>query len=57
MDCSNNSGGGSTAYNPDFDPSRCTIVVDRVFVDSELIEETFDWFAQDVDGNVWYWTV
>ncbi|MEW6741869.1 MAG: hypothetical protein AB1486_03835 [Planctomycetota bacterium] len=34
--------------------TRCTIVVDRVFVDGELAEETFDWYAQDVDGNVWY---
>ena len=22
--------------------------------DGELVEDTFDWFAQDVDGNVWY---
>ena len=20
----------------------------------ELVEDTFDWYAQDVDGNVWY---
>ncbi len=32
-----------------------TIVVrDRVFLEGELIEETFDWYAQDTDGNVWY---
>ena len=32
-----------------------TIVVrDRVFEDGELVEETFDWYAQDKDGNVWY---
>lgn len=32
-----------------------TIVVrDRVFEDGELTEETFDWYAQDRDGNVWY---
>jgi len=32
-----------------------TIVVrDRVWVDDELVEETFDWFAQDKLGNVWY---
>ncbi|MBT8399841.1 MAG: hypothetical protein KJO98_05135 [Rhodothermia bacterium] len=30
------------------------IVLDRVFLDGELIEETFDWYAQDADGNVWY---
>lgn len=27
---------------------------DRVFLEGELIEDTFDWFAQDEDGNVWY---
>ena len=32
----------------------CTIVRDRVWVDGELEEDTFDWFAQDKDGNVWY---
>jgi hypothetical protein len=31
-----------------------TVVRDRVFVDGELIEDTFDWFAQDNEGNVWY---
>ncbi|MCG8614317.1 MAG: hypothetical protein MI864_27710 [Pseudomonadales bacterium] len=30
------------------------IVVDRAYVDGELGEETFDWYAQDRDGNVWY---
>lgn len=30
------------------------IVVDRVYVDDELVEETFDWYAQDISGNVWY---
>lgn len=30
------------------------VVVDRAFEDGELIEETFDWYAQDVDGHVWY---
>jgi hypothetical protein len=24
------------------------------YVDGELVEDTLDWFAQDVDGNVWY---
>jgi len=27
---------------------------DTVYLDGELIEDTFDWFAQDKDGNVWY---
>jgi hypothetical protein len=32
-----------------------TIVVhDRNFEDGVLIEETFDWYAQDKQGNVWY---
>ena len=32
----------------------CIVVRDRVWVDGELVEDTFDWFAQDKDGNVWY---
>jgi hypothetical protein len=31
-----------------------TVVRDRVYLDGELIEDTVDWYAQDVDGNVWY---
>ena len=31
-----------------------TVVLDRVFVEGELKEKTFDWFAQDSRGNVWY---
>jgi hypothetical protein len=31
-----------------------TVVHDQVFVDGELTEDTFDWYAQDRDGNVWY---
>ena len=33
-----------------------TIVVHDVVTDAdgELIEDTYDWFAQDDDGNVWY---
>ncbi|MDH3754876.1 MAG: hypothetical protein OEU32_13480 [Acidimicrobiia bacterium] len=30
------------------------VVRDIVSEDGEVIEDTFDWFAQDVDGNVWY---
>jgi hypothetical protein len=33
---------------------QATIVHDQVFADGELIEDTFDWYAQDGDGNVWY---
>jgi Ca2+-binding RTX toxin-like protein len=32
----------------------CVEVVDTVYVDGELKERTSDWFAQDEDGNVWY---
>jgi hypothetical protein len=31
-----------------------TVVHDRVFTNGELTEDTFDWYAQDKDGNVWY---
>jgi hypothetical protein len=31
-----------------------TVVRDRVFVAGDLAEDTFDWFAQDRFGNVWY---
>lgn len=31
-----------------------TVVRDQVFRDGNLIEDTLDWFAQDRDGNVWY---
>ena len=32
----------------------CIVVRDRVWVDGELVEDTFDWFVQDKAGNVWY---
>lgn len=31
-----------------------TVVHDRVYRNGGLIEETFDWYAQDAAGNVWY---
>ena len=31
-----------------------TVVWDRVWVNGVLHEETFDWYAQDRAGNVWY---
>ena len=31
-----------------------TVVWDRVWLDDELTEETFDWHAQDKQGTVWY---
>lgn len=30
------------------------VVWDRVWLDDQLIEETYDWYAQDAEGNVWY---
>ena len=33
---------------------KCTVVRDRVYENGVLVEETFDWYAQDEDGNVWY---
>jgi hypothetical protein len=31
-----------------------TIVHDQVFLEGELTEDTFDWYAQNKEGNVWY---
>lgn len=30
------------------------VVRDTVSEDGEITEDTFDWYAQDADGNVWY---
>ncbi len=30
------------------------VVRDTVSQDGEIIEDTFDWYAQDSDGNIWY---
>lgn len=32
----------------------CRVVTDTVRVDGEVTEDTVDWFAQDIYGNVWY---
>jgi hypothetical protein len=32
----------------------CVEIHDSVFLDKKLSEDTLDWFAQDKDGNVWY---
>src|SRR5213075_3163160 len=32
----------------------CREVRDRGYVDGVLAEDTLDWFAQDTEGNVWY---
>lgn len=31
-----------------------TVVHDVVSKDGEIVEDTFDWYAQDVDRNIWY---
>lgn len=33
---------------------EATVVRDTVAENGQLIEDTFDWFAQDKDGNLWY---
>lgn len=32
----------------------CVVVHDTSMVNGQLVEDTYDWFAQDRDGNVWY---
>jgi hypothetical protein len=32
----------------------CVVVADSVFTGVQLVEATLDWYAQDRDGNVWY---
>jgi hypothetical protein len=31
-----------------------TVVRERVYLDGALSEESFEWYAQDADGNVWH---
>jgi len=31
-----------------------TVVHDVVYVDGRIVEETYDWYVQDKNGNVWY---
>jgi hypothetical protein len=33
---------------------QAAVVHDVVTEDGELVEDTYDWYAQDKDGNVWY---
>jgi len=33
---------------------RCVVVHDVVTQDGEVVEDTLDWYAQDSEGNVWY---
>lgn len=36
------------------DGVTCVVIVDVASEDGEVVEITRDWYAQDVDGNVWY---
>jgi hypothetical protein len=33
---------------------ECVVVNDKAWEGGKLIERTYDWFAQDKEGNVWY---
>lgn len=33
---------------------KCTVVRDTLTLNGQLVENTDDWYAQDADGNVWY---
>jgi hypothetical protein len=43
-----------TGERRDIQGISATVVRDTVHVGGELVEDTYDWFAQDADGNVWY---
>lgn len=32
----------------------CIVINDREYEEENLIEDTFDWYAQDKNGNMWY---
>ena len=33
---------------------ECVVIVDKAWEAGKLIEKTYDWHAQDKEGNVWY---
>ena len=33
---------------------ECMVVRDTVWLNGDMVEDTYDWFAQDKKGNVWY---
>ena len=43
-----------TGETREIDGVLCAVVRDVVEEDGEVVEDTFDWYAQDEDGNVWY---
>lgn len=50
----------SQPYEPDIEVDELSrritnpFIRDTVFLDGEMVEDTFDWYTQDDDGNVWY---
>jgi hypothetical protein len=42
------------SYTVQIEGVTCTVVLDRVYTNGQLTEKTQDFFAQDVQGNVWY---
>lgn len=43
-----------TEETKDIEGVTCIVVRDVVTVDGEVVEDTRDWYAQDKEGNVWY---
>lgn len=43
-----------TTRTRDISGIQATVVHDKVTEDGELVENTFDWYAQDICGNLWY---
>jgi len=43
-----------TDYTKIIEGVAATVVRDRVYTKGKLAEDTFDWYAQDQAGNVWY---
>jgi hypothetical protein len=41
-------------FRHDGQPVRAAVIKDREYEDGELVERTFDYFAQDDRGTVWY---
>lgn len=44
----------TTHQTIDIDGVTCRVVCDIVHQDGLLVEDTLDWFAEDDDGEVWY---
>jgi hypothetical protein len=45
---------GVTTHTRTIDGVRCVAVDDRLYLRGALEERTTDWYAQDAQGNVWY---